>query len=175
MAGSFPVSNCLHCKAPFVPDPRNQGRQRFCSQPDCRAVSKRSSQKAWLARPANADYFKGSQNVQRVREWRARHPGYWKRSRRVKAPPSEVSPTPEAMQPVDPQTSKGQLSAVALQDPWPPALQDPWGSLHPMFIGFLSLQMGTALQEDIHRQCDFMAAKGRDILRHGAGGFPASP
>lgn len=44
-----------------------------------------------------------------------------------------------------------------------------------MFIGFISIQMGTALQEDIFRQRDLMTAKGRDILRHAAGGHPASP
>ena len=175
MAGPFPDSNCLHCKAPFLPDSRNRGRQRFCRQPDCRAASKRSSQRAWVARPANADYFAGSHNVQRVREWRARHPGYWKRSRPANTPPGEISSAPEAMQPVDPQSSMAQRSAIALQDPWSPALQDPWEPLHPMFIGFLALQMGSALQEDILRQCDVMAAKGRDILRHGAGGSPASP
>lgn len=175
MSGPSVDSNCLHCKALFVPDSRNRGRQRFCPQPECRAASKRSSQKAWLARPANADYFTGSQNVQRVREWRALHPGYWKRSRPAKAPAGEISSPPEAMQPVDPQASVRQLTPVALQDPCPPALQDPWGPLHPMLIGFLSVQMGTALQEDIFRQRDLMTAKGRDILRHAAGGHPASP
>jgi hypothetical protein len=173
VAGSSPLSNCLQCKAPFVADPRNLGRQRFCSKPECRAASKRTSQRAWVAQTANAGYFKGPHHVQRVREWRARHPGYWKRSRRAKAPIPEGSPSPGAMQPVEPQPSTALSSPVALQDPSPGALQDPWGAIRPLLVGFFAIQMGTALQEDILRHCDAMAAKGREILRHGAAGLPS--
>ena len=113
-------------------------------------------------------------HVQRVREWRARNPGYWKRSRSAKAPARQRSPVPEVVQPIDPQQTTVQGSPVALQDPLPGALQDPWGAIHPLLVGFFALQMGCALQEDILRHCDVMAAKGREILRHGAAGPPVS-
>jgi len=31
---------CLHCKKLFVPDYRNRGRQKYCSDPECQAASK---------------------------------------------------------------------------------------------------------------------------------------
>ena len=70
---------CLHCKKIFVPDYRNRERQKYCSTPECQAASKQASQQQWLSKPGNRDYFRGPENVQRVQEWRAEHPGYWKR------------------------------------------------------------------------------------------------
>src|SRR5439155_1442754 len=61
------------------PDYRNRGRQKYCSSEECQAVSKRSGQQRWLDQPENRDYFCGSENVKRVQQWRAEHPGYWKR------------------------------------------------------------------------------------------------
>ena len=69
---------CLHCKKIFVPDYRNRGRQKYCSTPECQAASKQASQQQWLGKPGNRDYFRGPENIQRVQEWRAEHPGYWK-------------------------------------------------------------------------------------------------
>lgn len=172
MAGSSPLSNCLHCKAPFVADRRNRGRQRFCRQPDCRAASKRSSQRAWLSKPANSDYFKGPANSQRVHDWRALHPGYWKRSRPAKRSVPQESSPPEDSQPVEPQGHDPRLPPVALQDPFPGALQDSFPLHHPLVVGLIAIHMGSALQEDILRHCDVVAAKGREILRHGAAGPP---
>ena len=172
MAGFSPLSKCLHCTDPFAPDPRNRGRQRFCSKPACRCASKLGSQRAWLTQAANSDYFKGSHHVQRVRDWRARNPGYWKRSPRPKVPAGKQSPPPANAHHADVQPNPIQASPIALQDPLPGALQDPFASLPPVFVGFIAIQMGSALQEDIRRQCDFMDAKGREILRHNAAGPP---
>ena len=33
-----------------------------------------------MARQARRDYFRGPENVARVRAWRTDHPGYWRRS-----------------------------------------------------------------------------------------------
>jgi len=44
--------------------------------PACRQASKAASQRRWLAKPQNRDYFKGAENVARVKAWRAAHPGY---------------------------------------------------------------------------------------------------
>ena len=75
------TSKCLHCHTFFTPDPRSKGRQTFCSLPDCRQASKKASQKKWLQKPQNQHYFSGPENVQRVRLWREKNPGYSKRSR----------------------------------------------------------------------------------------------
>lgn len=67
---------CKNCNEPFNPDYRNRERQKYCDKPECRKASKTNSQKRWLNKPENQDYFRGSNNVDRVREWRRKNPGY---------------------------------------------------------------------------------------------------
>ena len=57
---------CRHCRELFRPDPRNVHHQRYCSKSECRRASK----------AANRDHFRGVANLERVRAWRAAHPGY---------------------------------------------------------------------------------------------------
>ena len=68
---------CLNCHELFVPDARNAKRQKYCRKPDCRKASKQASQRRWLSKPENRDYFRGPEHVKRVQEWRKAHPGYW--------------------------------------------------------------------------------------------------
>jgi len=70
---------CKHCQTFFAPDPRSATRQRYCAQPACRQASKAASQRRWLQKPGNRDYFCGPTQVERVRQWRQAHPGYWRR------------------------------------------------------------------------------------------------
>ena len=58
---------CRHCAQLFRPDPRNALHQRYCSAPACRRASKAASQRRWLAKAANRDYFRGPEHVARVR------------------------------------------------------------------------------------------------------------
>jgi hypothetical protein len=110
--------------------------------------------------------------VDRVRAWRRDHPGYSKRSPPPESPlPKESSP-PSPTQPVDPQPSPPVLPPVALQDSCHQALQDSSFPYLPLLVGLVSLQTGSALQDDIHLHLDLMAARGREILRRGAGAFP---
>jgi hypothetical protein len=62
---------CRHCGELFHLDPRNQYHQKYCSEPACRRSSKTASQKRWLAKSHNRDYFRGPAHVARVRAWRA--------------------------------------------------------------------------------------------------------
>ena len=82
---------CCHCKQFFVPDPRHRKRQHYCVAPECRRTSKGASQARWLCRPENRDYFRGPENVERVRAWRAANPGYGQRSRRKQAALQETA------------------------------------------------------------------------------------
>ena len=66
---------CLHCQKLFVPDYRNRGRQKYCSSAACQAIRQQASQQGWLSHPENRDYFRGADNVKRVQQWRAEHPG----------------------------------------------------------------------------------------------------
>jgi hypothetical protein len=67
---------CLHCRHLFHRHPRTRTQQRFCSAPACRAASKKASQRHWLGKPENRDYFCGMQHVNRVQAWREKHPEY---------------------------------------------------------------------------------------------------
>jgi hypothetical protein len=34
-----------------------------------------------MSRPENANYFRGADNSERVRQWRHDHPGYWRKKK----------------------------------------------------------------------------------------------
>src|SRR5258708_35284394 len=79
------AQKCQHCKEFYLPDRRNLHHQRYCAEPACRRQSKAESQRRWVRKPNNQNYFSGPQNSQRVKEWRKRNPGYW----RKKSPPPQ--------------------------------------------------------------------------------------
>jgi hypothetical protein len=72
---------CLCCSEFFIPDPRTADRQHYCSKPGCRQASKAASQRRWLTKNGNGDYFRGPDAVSRVQAWRKSHPGYWRRTK----------------------------------------------------------------------------------------------
>lgn len=83
---SLPKLLCPHCQKCFRPDARNRHHQVFCSQPACRQRSKALSQERWWQKSANTGYFGGPEQTERVRRWRAEHPGYWRKKARPVAP-----------------------------------------------------------------------------------------
>ncbi len=168
VARSRSLIKCLCCNHPFSPGLRNRTRQLYCPKPACRVASKAAAQAKWVAKPANRDYFKGAHHVDRVRRWREANPGYSKRSSARKAPSPELQP-PLHQYP----------TAAPLQDPLPaplqdlvPPLQDLVISYPAIVVGLIALQVGSALQDDIHHHMHRVASKGAEILRQGAGRFP---
>jgi hypothetical protein len=90
---------CPYCNQLFWPDARNGSRQKFCCRtPECRQASKKDSQKRWLEKLDNKDYFQNSQNQERVRDWRKSHPGYWRRKSSKKTPPLQDVIKPESVE-----------------------------------------------------------------------------
>src|SRR5207244_12198970 len=79
MSRSKTRRKCRCCTKFFIPDPRTEDRQRYCSKPACRHASKAASQRRWLSKNGNGDHFRGAHEVRRVQLWRQRHPGYWKK------------------------------------------------------------------------------------------------
>lgn len=55
---------CLSCGMFFGGDPRNARHQKYCAAPACRQASKTASQRAWLAKAENQDYFRGLLHLQ---------------------------------------------------------------------------------------------------------------
>jgi hypothetical protein len=150
---------CRHCRQLFVPDPCNRYHQRFCSAPACQRASKAQSQRRWLAKPENRDYFCGPENVRRVQQWRAAHPGYArKRGSKAVGPLQEVLP----LQPTENKPLRPKLT--------PPPLQEVLSLQHPFVVGLISMLTHSTLQEDIVGTSRRLLAKGCDILGMVPGG-----
>jgi hypothetical protein len=162
MAQRIKRRTCKHCGMLFLPDPRNATRQRYCSNYQCRKASKASSQKRWLEKPDNQDYFRGPDNVERVQRWRKDHPGYWRRKPKNK---------PTALQ--DPLNQQLPEKNDNKDDFVFPALQDSLMLQPAVFIGLLSQLTGFALQEDIAMVARRMQQLGNDILnpQHKGGSY----
>src|SRR5215467_11620631 len=127
---------CKHCQTFFTPDPRCARRQRYCAQPACRQASKAASQHRWLQKPGNRDYFTGPAHVERVRQWRRAHPGYWRR---------QGARTPNALQEdLTPQELQPQPLDEGLM---PHALQDVFFLQPTVVVGLIAHFTGLTLQE----------------------------
>lgn len=148
-----PSCKCRHCRAFFVPCPNHRATQQYCAQPECRKASKAAAQARWQQQPHNRAYFRGPEHVERVRRWRARHPGYWRKQAPARPPPPAPAlqdlaclqvPSAEALTttpagPPEVQTPVSPLRADALQD-----LAD---LQVPLLAGVVSLLLGDALQD----------------------------
>ena len=156
---------CKHCQAFFAPDSRNIGRQHYCSQPLCRKASKAASQRRWLRKPENQDYFCGPSHVERVRQWRQNHPGYWRRKT------AQASDAPDALQDhLTPQPLETQQVEERVTRP---ALQDSFFMQPAVLVGLIAHFTGLSLQDDIAMTARRLQQLGRDILNrspHDLGG-----
>jgi hypothetical protein len=154
---------CKCCRKLFRPDPRNRRHQRYCSAYACRAASKAASQARWLAKPENQDYFRGPVNAARVKAWRSRHPGYWRKRHRSSDALQDVS----TAQPVDPAAKPG----TSARSP----LQDVLSAQPAVLIGLIAHIVGTPLQDDIVRATGRLLRLGQDILSSSAPGAAMPP
>ena len=100
-------------------------------------ASKAASQRRWLAKAENRDYFRGREQVARVRTWRAAHPGYGRKN----SPRRPALQEHSSAQPVDIDEQSDVLSA--------PALQDVSLAQSLVLTGLIAHLTGAALQEDI--------------------------
>src|SRR5262245_35711754 len=92
-----------------------------------RQASKAASQRRWLSKPENRDYFCGPAHVERVRQWRQTHPGYWRRT---------ASQAQEAIQePLTPQELESQQVEASLA---PQALQDSFFMQPAVVVGLIA-------------------------------------
>jgi hypothetical protein len=144
---------CLNCKELFLPHRRSAKRQQFCAKPDCRKASKRESQKAWLAKPGNQDYFWDAKNAERVRDWQKEHPDYWKNTVRYRRRTvQEACPT----------------QSPAVQEPTTTSpnrtLQDLCSMQTPLSVWLISMLVDSTLQEDLANTARRLVTKGHNIL-----------
>ena len=149
---------CRCCTKFFIPDPRTEDRQRYCSKPACRQASKAASQRRWLSKNGNGDHFRGVQEVRRVQLWRQSHPGYWKKK------PPLPTPSSQGIQAVAGQTAKPDQSSRNVPRGLPGTLQDYCLAQDPAFVGLISMVTGSTLQEDIAATARQLLLRGRNIL-----------
>jgi len=144
---------CRHCHILFVPDPRNRDRQKYCHRPECRKASKAASQRRWLQKPDNRDYFSGPENVQRVQRWRDDNPGYWLRKPKITSDALQDLLFQQPFETIDNNT-----------DFTNHALQDLLTRQPSVLIGIIAQLTGYALQDDIAMAARRMQQFGDDIL-----------
>ena len=141
---------CLSCGELFRVDPRNRDRQKYCARDGCRKVSKGASQRRWLAKPENQNYFRGPAHLERVRAWRALHPGYWRRRGRRGGGALQE---PSCAQVIE-----------AAEDSRSLALQDLCRPQAAVLIGLIAHLTGSPLQEHILESTRRLLQLGQDIL-----------
>ena len=146
---------CRNCRRLFVPDHRNREKQDYCEKTPCRKASKAASQKKWLSKPGNKDYFRGPDNVERVQKWREDTPEYWKRTKH-----SATLQDLLIAQPIENKENNDQKNA----QPQKHALQDLLMAQSPVIIGLISNLTGSALQDDIANTLLRMQQSGQEIL-----------
>ena len=144
---------CLNCKELFLPDYRNAQRQGYCLKAECRKARKRESQRAWLTKPENQNYFRDEKNAERVRNWQKDHPGYWKNTARYRRRTLQdgCSNQPTAIEPVVESTPSR-------------TLQDLCSMQIPLLVGLISMFVGSTLPDDIATSTRRLLVKGHDIL-----------
>jgi hypothetical protein len=163
-------SKCLHCREFFVPCPNNRRTQRYCSKAECRKASKAAAQARWQNKAQNRYYFRGPENVERVRAWRERHPGYWRKKGPARQDAlQDLAPT--ELYPIEPVTVN-EMSRLAgdfsLCEPstlaGSGALQDLAGVQVPLLAGVVSLLIGDALQDRFAVFARELVDRGKRVL-----------
>lgn len=153
---------CKCCQQLFRPDPRNRHHQQYCSKEACRAASKAASQARWRSQPGNRDYFRGEAAVERVRAWRARHPGYSRKRPQCERALQDVLPA----QPVESIGKSGDSAGSPLQDVL--SAQD------IVLVGLIAHIAGSPLQDDIVLAAGRLLRLGADILAASAAPAPVA-
>jgi hypothetical protein len=148
---------CAHCKELFRADRRNAWHQRYCDKGCCRAESKREAQSKWNRKPGNRGYFRGPEQVERTRQWRRGHPGYWKQPALQDVIMS---------QPVETNSESGTYTTSSGQrTPKSHALQDVISAQSTVLIGLIATLSDSALQDDIAITARRLLSRGHDVMR----------
>ena len=150
---STTTCKCLHCNEDYRCDPRKRGRQRYCSKPDCRRASKAASQRQWTSRPENQDYFRGTVNTERVRQWRITNPDY---RRTKRSAPEGVLQEMVITQAIG--------NALVAPSDLQIVLQDVCLSQPALLVGLISVLTGYGLQDDLAASIRKFISRGLDIL-----------
>jgi hypothetical protein len=151
-------SKCLCCGTIFTVDVRNRGRQKYCPKRVCRGSGRAARQRRWLGKPENQDYFSGPEHVERVRMWRAAHPGYWRAYRRGRGVALQDALVGQVVDKPEDLARRALQDALRLQG--------------PILIGLIAHLSDSALQVDIATTARGLLQLGQDILSGEKGHVP---
>jgi hypothetical protein len=125
---------------------------------------KSARQRRWLSKSENKDYFRGSEHVQRVREWRAKHPEYWKR-KKIKGGIALQDALPTQTPNITPDYSTLQDALPSQAPDNRSVLKEALSNQFVVLIGLNGNLYGTTLQDDIDKATSNLLRLGNDILR----------
>lgn len=154
---------CLFCREISTVDARNRGRQKYCSKPECQRQSKLASQRRWLKKPGNRNYFRDAENAARVRRWQEEHPGYWRNTKRYRR---------RTLQETSIRNPLSMQGNRASGDPVASPLQEALYAPGPLLIGLIATLVDSPLQDDIAQTSRRLLQLGQDIL---TGAHPDDP
>jgi len=116
----------------------------------------------WRAKPEHKDWWRGEWNVDRVREWRTQHPGYWKRWKRKKAVALQIAIKPVQTTEVKGDPSLGGTDCATNRVPELLKTQS------PVVVGLIAQMYGSgsgiALQSAIAEVAARLFEKGRAVI-----------
>lgn len=141
---------CLCCGDNFRPDPRTGRHQRYCGKAACRQASHLASQRRWLSKTQNRDYFRGPVHVARVQAWRQAHPGYGKRAGAALRGALQDECRAQG---VESNKNYGNL-----------ALQEIISAQPLVLLGLIAQFTGSALQDDIAAASRRLIELGQDVV-----------
>jgi hypothetical protein len=146
----------------FEPDYRHRHDQFYCAKPVCKKARQAASLQRWREQPENQDFWRGRWNIERVQQWRAAHPEYWKRvKRRQRA--GRVVALQNAMKPAQAPEYKWDESqevgdCVTKRVPGELKTQD------PVLLGLIAHLTGDTLQNAIHQTTARLYEKGQAVM-----------
>ena len=137
---------CVYCKKKFTSDPYNAYHQEYCTSLACRQVSRQVSSKKYRDKQKYNVEFRQEEH-KRVKAWREKNPGYWKRNENEKN--SEKNSALRDF-------ASGQIDREIT------ALRDLLNFQQTVFKGVIS-QMTGALRDNIGSEIRFFYDKGKEI------------
>ena len=152
--------NCLHCNRTFMPDCRHRLTQRYCEKPKCKRARQAASLERWRQKPENAGFWRGAWNVERVQEWRAQHPEYWKRGKRRKA--VALQNAMELTEVVPRHLEKTDMDENCVTKRIPRLLEEQ----SPVMVGLIAQLTGSTLQNAIGEMTLRLFETGRAVMGH---------
>ncbi len=140
---------CRNCGRYFIPDRFNHHHQKYCSNPECRSISKRVSDKKYRKKQSNKFEFRIKESL-RVQAYQEKNPDYYKNRKKSSKKYSGKEVLHGFAQVEKLQKDIAVLREVAI---W----QD------TVFKGLVSYITDEVLRDGIGRECNRLYDRGKEV------------